>query len=210
MEKNEKLSIALGIELNMQVEGMEEKFRATLIGIETPTYLMVRMQIPTMFRSQIDKGTTFLVRYVYMGNLYGFRTKSLGSVEKPYKITFISYPENVESLNIRRSKRVSCFIPSTLELGKSQLRGLVVEISKTGIRFAVNTETDLIKMVKLNDPVKISFPLLGFDGIHTIKGIIKGIISDTAGISLGIQFEDVKPLLEEMIENYVKDVLDLL
>ena len=210
MEKNEKLSIALGIELNMQVEGMEEKFRATLIGIETPTYLMVRMQIPTMFRSQIDKGTTFLVRYVYMGNLYGFRTKSLGSVEKPYKITFISYPENVESLNIRRSKRVSCFIPSTLELGKSQLRGLVVEISKTGIRFAVNTETDLIKMVKLNDPVKISFPLLGFDGIHTIKGIIKGIISDTAGISLGIQFEDVKPLLEGMIENYVKDVLDLL
>ena len=210
MEKNEKLSIALGIELNMQVEGMEEKFRATLIGIETPTYLMVRMQIPTMFRSQIDKGTTFLVRYVYMGNLYGFRTKSLGSVEKPYKITFISYPENVESLNIRRSKRVSCFIPSTLELGKSQLRGLVVEISKTGIRFAVNTETDLIKMVKLSDPVKISFPLLGFDGIHTIKGIIKGIISDTAGISLGIQFEDVKPLLEGMIENYVKDVLDLL
>ena len=137
MEKNEKLSIALGIELNMQVEGMEEKFRATLIGIETPIYLMVRMQIPTMFRSQIDKGTTFLVRYVYMGNLYGFRTKSLGSVEKPYKITFISYPENVESLNIRRSKRVSCFIPSTLELGKSQLRGLVVEISKTGIRFVV-------------------------------------------------------------------------
>ena len=65
-------------------------------------------------------------------------------------------------------------------------------------------------MVKLNDPVKISFPLLGFDGIHTIKGIIKGIISDTAGISLGIQFEDVKPLLEGMIENYVKDVLDLL
>ena len=210
MDKIEKLAVVLGSELNMQVEGMEEKFRATLIGIETPIYLMVRMQIPTMFRSQIDKGTTFLVRYVYMGNLYGFRTKSLGSVEKPYKITFISYPENVESLNIRRSKRVSCFIPSTLELGKSQLRGLVVEISKTGIRFAVNTETDLIKMVKLNDPVKISFPLLGFDGIHTIKGIIKGIISDTAGISLGIQFEDVKPLLEGMIENYVKDVLDLL
>ena len=47
MEKYEKLSIALGIELNMQVEGMEEKFRATLIGIETPTYLMVRMQVPT-------------------------------------------------------------------------------------------------------------------------------------------------------------------
>lgn len=210
MEKYEKLSIALGIELNMQIEGMEEKFRATLIGIETPTYLMVRMQIPTRFRSQIDEGTTFLVRYVYMGNLYGFRTKSLGSVEKPYKITFLSYPENIESLNIRRSRRVSCFIPSTLELGQSQLRGLAVEISKSGIRFAVNTETDLVKMVKLNYPVKISFPLLGFDGIHTFKGIIKSIISDTAGISLGIQFEGVKPLLEGMIENYVKDVLDLL
>ena len=68
MDKKEKLAIALGSELNMQVEGMEEKFKSILVGIEAPTYLMVRMQIPTKFRNQIDKGTTFLVRYIYMGN----------------------------------------------------------------------------------------------------------------------------------------------
>jgi c-di-GMP-binding flagellar brake protein YcgR len=210
MEKNEKLAIAPGIELNMQIEGMEEKFKSNLIGIEAPNYLMIRMQIPNRFRSQVDKGTTFLVRYVYMGNLYGFRTKSLGSIEKPYKITFLSYPDKVESLNIRKAQRVSCYIPSTLELDKMQFRGLVMEISRSGTRFAVNTGTDIVNMIKLNDPVKISFPLLGFDGMHTFKGIIKSIISDTAGISFGIQFEAVKPSLEVMIESYVKDVLDLL
>ena len=125
MEKNEELAIALGSELNMQIEGMEEKFKSILIGIEAPSYLMVRMQIPTRFRSQIDEGTTFLARYVYMGNLYGFKTKSLGSVDKPHKITFLSYPETIESLNIRKAQRVSCFIPATLELNKRQLRGLL-------------------------------------------------------------------------------------
>ncbi|MBN2417946.1 MAG: flagellar brake domain-containing protein [Deltaproteobacteria bacterium] len=210
MEQKEKLAIALGSELNMQVEGMEEKFKSILVGIEAPTYLMVRMQIPTRFRNQIDKGTVFQVRYVYMGNLYGFRAKSLGSVDKPYKITFLSYPEKVESMNIRKALRVSCFIPATLDPGKGQLRGLVMEISKNGTRFTIKANKDITNEVKINDSVKISFPLLGFEGIHTFQGNIKSITSDTTGISFGINFEYVNPSLENMIEDYVRDVLDLL
>ena len=210
MNRKEKLVIALGSELNMQIEGMEEKFKSILIGIEAPTYLMVRMQIPSKFRSQIDRGTRFIVRYVYLGDVFGFSTKSLGSVDKPYKITFLSYPESVESLNIRKAQRVSCFIPATLDLEKRQLRGLVLEISKSGTRFKIATKIDLVNELKINDPLKISFPLLGFEGIHIFKGIIKSINSDTNGLSLGIKFEDVKPFLENMIDGYVKDVLDLL
>ena len=157
MKRKEKLAIALGSELNMQVEGMEEKFKSILVGIEAPTYLMVRMQIPTKFRSQIDKGTTFMIRYVYMGNLYGFKTKSLGSVNKPYKVAFLSYPEKVESLNIRKAQRVSCYIPATLDLNDGQFRGLALEISKSGTRFSINTNQEIINSVKIHDYVKLSF-----------------------------------------------------
>ncbi len=210
MDRKEKLAIALGSELSMQIEGMDEKFKSILTGIEAPTYLMVRMQIPSKFRNQIDRGTSFIVRYVYLGNVYGFKTKSLGSVDKPYKITFLSYPEIVESLNIRKAQRVSCFIPAVLEINKRKLRGLVMEISRSGTRFKITTDIELINQVKINDPVKISFPLLGFEGTHNFKGIIKGINSDSIGISFGIQFEDIKPSHEGMIDSYVRDVLDLL
>jgi hypothetical protein len=209
MERKEKLTIALGSELNMQVDGMEEKFKSILIGIEAPVYLMVRMQIPTRFRSQIDKGTVFVVKYLYLGNVYGFKTKSIGSVEKPYKITFLSYPETVESLNIRRAQRVSCFIPATVEINKRQIRGLVMEISRSGTRFKISAGADIINEVAINDPLKISFPLLGFEGIHTFKGIIKSVNTDSIGISFGIQFEDIKPSVEGMIDGYVRDVLDI-
>ena len=208
-DKKQKLTIALGSDLNMQIEGMEEKFKSILIGIEAPTYLLVRMQIPSKFRSQIDRGTNFIVRYLYLGDVYGFRTKSLGSVSKPYKITFLSYPEKVESLNIRKAQRVSCLIPATLEIKKSQLRGVVLEISKSGCRFKINTDIDLINEVKIDASLRISFPLLGIEGIHTFKGIIKSITSDSEGISFGIKFEDMKPFLENIVEGYVKDVLDL-
>ncbi len=210
MEKNEKLAIALGSELNMQIDGMEEKFKSILIGIEAPTYIMVRMRIPSRFRNQIDNGTIFLVQYVYMGHLYGFRTKSLGSVEKPYKVTFLSYPEKVESLNIRKAPRVSCFIPATLETDKEQLRGLVMEISKSGIRFTIKTDKGDTNDMKINDSLEISFPLLGFEGIHKLKGIIKSINCDATGTSFGIQFKDITSSLEEMIDSYVRDVLDIL
>jgi hypothetical protein len=209
MERKEKLAIALGSELNMQVDGMEEKFKSILIGIEAPVYLMVRMQIPTRFRTQIDKGTVFVVKYLYLGDVYGFKTKSLGSVEKPYKITFLSYPETVESLNIRRAQRVSCFIPATVEINKRHIRGLVMEISRSGTRFKISTDTDIINEVSINDPLKISFPLLGYEGIHTFKGIIKSVNTDSVGISFGIQFEEIKPSVEGMIDGYVRDVLDI-
>jgi hypothetical protein len=77
MEKKEKLVLTPGTELTMQIEGMEEKFRSILVGIESPVYLMVRMQIPTRFRNHIDKGTIFIVRYLYLGNVYGFQRQRL-------------------------------------------------------------------------------------------------------------------------------------
>jgi c-di-GMP-binding flagellar brake protein YcgR len=209
MEKKKKLVLALGSELTMQIEGMEEKFRSILVGIESPVYLMVRMQIPTRFRNQIDKGTIFIVRYVYLGNVYGFKTKTIGTVDKPYKITFLSYPETVESLNIRKAQRVSCFIPATIGINKRQFRGLVMEISRSGTRFRISSSPDLIREVTINDPISISFPLLGFEGIQNFKGIIKSVNSDSEGLYFGIQFEDIKPGVENMIDGYVKDVLDI-
>ncbi len=209
MEKKEKLVLTPGTELTMQIEGMEEKFRSILVGIESPVYLMVRMQIPTRFRNQIDKGTIFIVRYLYLGNVYGFKTKTIDSVDKPYRITFLSYPETVESLNIRKAQRVSCFIPGTIEINNQQIRGLVMEISRSGTRFRISSDPDLIREVTINDSIRISFPLLGFEGIHNFKGIIKSVNSDSEGLYLGIQFEDIKPGVENMIEVYVRDVLDI-
>ncbi|NLA74890.1 MAG: flagellar brake protein, partial [Deltaproteobacteria bacterium] len=199
MKKKEKPVFALGSELTMQIEGMEEKFRSILVGVESPVYLMVRMQIPTRFRNQIDKGTMFFVRYLYLGNVYGFKTKAIGAVDKPYKITFLSYPETVESLNIRKARRVSCFMPATIEIDKRQIRGLVMEISRSGIRFRIPFSTDIIKEVTINDHIRISFPLLGFEGMQDFKGIIKSVNSDSEGLYFGIQFKDIKPDVEGMI-----------
>ena len=193
MEKKAKLAIALGSDLTMQIDGMEEKFKAILVGIESPNYLMVRMQIPSKFRSQIDTGTTFIVRYLHLGNVYGFRTKSIDSIDKPYRITFLSYPESVESLNIRKAQRVTCHIPATLDLDKLQLKGLVLDISKYGIRFKINTGNDIFGKVKIDDPLKISFSLLGLEGFHTFNGRIKSMIGDAEQLTLGIKFLDVKP-----------------
>ncbi|MGD9159645.1 MAG: PilZ domain-containing protein [Desulfobacteraceae bacterium] len=209
MEKKAKLAIALGSDLTMQIDGMEEKFKAILVGIESPNYLMVRMQIPSRFRSQIDTGTKFIVRYLYQGNVYGFMTKSIGSVDKPCRITFLSYPETIESLNIRAAQRVSCYIPATLDLNKRQLRGLIVDISKNGTRFKINTNIDIFSEVKIDTPLTISFPLFGLEGNNTFKGRIKSMNGDKEQMSLGIKFIDVKPSLEEKIDNYVNDVLEL-
>ena len=87
-----KLTVGLGSELTIQVEGIEERFKAVLVGMAPSEYLIVRMLLPSKLRGQIDKGTFLVVRYIYMGNVYGFRSELLGSTMIPFKLTFLSYP----------------------------------------------------------------------------------------------------------------------
>ena len=203
----EKFAIGLGSELNIQIEGMEERFKALLVGMEAPRYLMVRLQIPSTFRNQIDKGTVFIIRYLYFGNVYGFRSKSLGSIQSPFKLTFLSYPDSIESLNIRKAERVSCFIPTAVTLHENELNGLIMDISKGGVRLTIHGKNDLISDVKIDDSVGLSFPLLGLEGTQKFEGIIKSITGDKEKLSFGIEFKDIDDKIKDIIDNYVKDVL---
>ena len=143
-----------------------------------------------------------------MGNVYGFRSISLGSTKSPYKITFLSYPDTIEVLNLRKTQRVSCFIPSVVALMDKDLHGVIADISREGARFSINMGRDKVMDIKVDDQVGLSFPLLGIDGIQKFQGKIKNMKVDAENLSLGIQFINIDADIAEKIDGYVKDVLD--
>ena len=71
-----------------------------------------------------------------------------------------------------------------------------------------NKRTDNLE-VKINDLIKITFPLLGMEGMHAFQGEIKSLNNDSEHLSFGIQFKDMNENIKGMIETYVNDVLDL-
>lgn len=207
-EKEMKLAIGLGSELNIKIEGIDERIKAILVGMEPSNYLIIRMQLKSKFRSQIDKGTLFTVRYVFMGNVYGFHSLSLGSIKTPFNITFLSYPQTIEAFNLRKVQRVNCYIPATANLHGHNIKGVVTDIGTGGTRFTVIARKVKLQQVNVNDPVSLLLPLLGVEGKQRFQGTIKNINSDTEKVSFGVQFDSLDSRIADIIDVYVKDVLD--
>lgn len=208
-ERDMTLAVGLGSALTVQIEGMEERIKATLVGMEPPVFLMVRLQIASTFREQIDKGTVLIVRYAFMGNIYGFRSKYIDSITDPFKITFLSYPENIESLNLRNAHRVNCYIPALANLHKRELRGVVTDMSTKGVRLVVLTKILELPDIHINDLIHISFPLSGMEGIQRFKGKIKNISGDKESLSFGVEFITLDTKVVGLIDRHIKEILDV-
>jgi len=207
-DKEARLAVGLGCELTIQIKGIEERIKAILVGMDPANYLIVRLELASKYKQKINKGTIFTVRYIFMGNVYGFQSLSLGSTTTPIKATYLSYPKTIESFNLRKTQRVNCYIPATATFHDKEIRGVVTDISIDGIRLTIIDWHVVLRIVAVNDSVTLSFPLLGIEGKQRFQGKIKSIISDTRKQSYGIQFKNLDTKLADAINAYVNDVLD--
>ena len=149
------------------------------------------------------------MRYVFMGNVYGFRSSLLGFTMEPFPVTFLSFPETVETLNLRQKPRVSCHIPATAELRGLKLKGVITDISAVGTRFSVIiSEMGEIHEVNVDDHVNLSFPLIGMEGLKKFQGKVKNVTRDSKKLSFGVQFENLDAKVADSIDAYVKNVFD--
>lgn len=205
----QRLSIGLGKELLIEIKGMKGKYKAVMIGMDSPRYLIIRLQAASSVYKIIDKDTTLIVRYLFSGSLYGFRVKTLGSIINPFKLIFLSYPEEIETHNLREAERISCFIPATTQFAGQKIHGVITDLSTGGTKFTINTEAmELHKKISLDDTISLSFPLLGMEGNQNCKGQIKRIDGDIDQLSIGVQFQDIDPKVISKIDEYIKSVLD--
>jgi c-di-GMP-binding flagellar brake protein YcgR len=206
---DQRLAIGLGKELFVQVIGMEERFNAFLIGMEPPKYLIIHMQTPSKLWKSLDKGSQLVVRYLHSGNIYGFQTKLIGSITNPFRLIFLSYPEEIEAHNLRNTERISSYIPATAVVNDEEVRGIITDLSTGGARFTIATgAASLQGKVNIGEDITVSFPLLGIEGMQRCRGKIKRLDGDMEKISFGIQFIGVDSIIESKIDAYVKDVLE--
>ncbi len=207
--KQQKLTIELGTEISIQPEWSDEKIKAFTIGIKPSSYIIINTVSLSDTFNIIKKNDRMIVRYLHSGNIYGFRTKSLGSITIPFKLLFISYPENVEVLSLRKSERVTCNIPANIVLNNLDHKGIVTDMSSGGIKVQINSNAiSSYNNISLEMPVSISFPLPGLDGIQTFKGIIKRIDRDAISLSLGINFSIIDPAAKTKLDEYLNLIVD--
>ena len=85
--------LEIGIKLLLDFDDLVVPFRSTLVGIESGKYLILKAPGPIgRVDHDLFKVKDLIVRSLYKGTIYAFRSKLLNLVTKPSKLMFIEYP----------------------------------------------------------------------------------------------------------------------
>ena len=200
-----RLNVELGSQLLLQPEGWEESIKSILVGLEPPAYLIIRVPFFPNRQDPLAETRPLSVRYRSLGNAYGFRSSVLGAVDKPVRLVFLAYPESVESLDIRRHSRVSCYIPATAHVDEREFKGIISDISVMGCRFTLKFPAVLKpQQVQVIDFIRLAFPLLGMPGLQEFYGIVRNTSVERERIGFGIEFDRLDAAVAEKIAAYVE------
>ena len=200
------LNIELTTDLLLQFKGVKGFFPSYLIGMKPDVFLIIKSPTIITSKNLLAEGSSLVVRYTYLGDVYRFKTDVLGTNHEPFKVTFLSYPDVVEKIEFRDTQRVHCFFPATLLYNKSKISGMITDISLGGCKF----RTDAIEQVeglllKKEGDVSLQFQLLGHEGTKEFQGKIKKVEFDM-NFSLGIGFRAIDDDARQVIASYVENV----
>lgn len=205
-----RLNMELGSPLAIRIEQFDQPFKGILVGLEPQEYLLIRTAIPKEFESGILPGINFHVSYQSLGYEYGFKTSVVDVIEKPYRLTFLSYPKKVKSLETRIQSRVCCYIPSSALLNENSIKGTITEISTEGCRFVIRLPVNLMpRQVLLIDNITLTFPIMGIPGIQSFQGVVRNTTVDREKIALGVEFQQLDQKLHTSIDDYIRNVTEI-
>lgn len=200
-----RLNIELGSSMRFMIEGTDEPVKGVLVGLEPHEYLIVRLDLPVELTDHAQSGTFLTVRYISLGNEYGFSSSIIHRISTPDRLVFITYPDVIQNIDVRKSSRVSCLIPATALLDQRQIKGTITDISRGGCRFIIRLPATLqARQIRLIDEMHLQFPLMGIEGIQTLACQVRNTSIDRERIAMGIEFIEADTALTESIDGYIQ------
>ena len=185
--------IELGTPLQIQIENMPDRFKSVLVGADPGQYMIIRQPLAEDTKTVFVPGKTVIVRFLHRGSVYGFQTEIISVVEVPAALLFIKYPVKIEDHNLRNHKRVDCYLPSHLRVGKMALNSLIIDLSKGGCQVVLESSEmeGISEPMEVDQQVTLSFCLPGSVDELNLEGVVKKILKDKNQIKIGLKFNDI-------------------
>lgn len=201
------LDIPIGLELLVQFSGEQARLKSQYLGMRTGEFLIVLMPGAPGIREKLALGGDMIVRFMIAGVVYGFKSSILGHVLKPCPMIFMSHPTVIETLNLRKSERVSVFLDAKGRIGGDVLLGMIVDLSSGGCRYTVQRSSGLTwPTMELGDKLVLETLVSGSAPVFLTAELVS-LKKDLDQIQLGLKFlygdadAESKTRIEEYIHN---------
>jgi hypothetical protein len=139
----------------------------------------------------LTPGEELIVRASVEGHVIAFWATVIEKIERAGTFYLLSYPEQVETLDLRRAERMNVFVPTRIELKREDstgeqleaFEGALVNLSRDGCCLSAGNTLDE------NLWCKLSFTLPGRDEVFEVEGrVVRKIGGEGDVARMGVQF----------------------
>lgn len=205
------LPITVGTELIIEIVDLGLKIKGVLVGFEYGSYVIVRLSPKDLvgsFRSEEVLESAIIVRYLFKGSVYGFKTSIINTVSNPARMLFARYPDKIEGMNIRANQRYSCILPGLITLGDQTFDTVIVDICMEGGRCIIKkspaTDMDgLYRAIDANKTAGIKLGLPGVDRPIEIKVSVRSVSKNNDRISFGASFDSMPQQDKSSLQRFI-------
>ncbi len=163
MKKQQTLRILVGDKLQLQRVGAEsgERYSSTVIGFMPGKSLLITSPLVNDKPILVKDGQQFAVRMLQGSYIQGFVAKVLHNAHTPYPHLHLSFPEEVESIEVRNADRVETDVPILARDSKlpderdNWKQASIKDISATGSKLE-----SMSKIGEKGDILELKFKLL--------------------------------------------------
>jgi hypothetical protein len=206
--QEDRLQIEPGVLLQVEASRKSEKSR--LVGFDHGRFIVITTPPLTDIWTELYQENSIIVRYLYKGKVYGFRSTLLGFIEKPFPVSFLAYPRNIECYNLRKQERVDCFIPGRADIEGVAYEGMIWDISAGGCCFTFNVpEADDLPEVSVGDVIRLILSILEPGINKPVQAQIMSVRKKGRKVRVGTKFMDIDAACLQTVQTYIDSVMQV-
>lgn len=131
-----KHEVAIPVGEPCQIQLDQGKHPSFFRGYSYPKYILLDGPLSHGSPVVSVSGASYVVRFIHNGMVYGYDSMLMKQYTTPVNLWVMRYPDEIQTVNLRRSLRVNTFIPATFAGGEGDIAGAFVDISEGGGLFS--------------------------------------------------------------------------
>lgn len=196
--------LPVGSQIQLVDPANKVRMKSSLIGWDVGKCLMLAQPVRGNDAVQLPKGLSVIGRGLYEGEVWGFRARVLFQAFQPFRVLFVTYPDEIEQLSLRKSTRIRTKMEVILTVRKHDFeelrkdanapRAIIRNISMDGCSVSCPFR------IEVDMPVFISGELPNGKSMDNIMGFVRNALRDHNQNIYGVQFEPRFSGMEELNE----------
>lgn len=167
-----------------QIQTDQGKFPSFFRGYSYPKYILLDGPMSRGTPVVSVSGAPYVVRFIHEGMVYGYDSMLMKQYTTPVNLWVMRYPDEIQTVNLRKSLRVNTFIPATFASGEGEITGAFVDISEGGGLFSAPGEA----VIQPGQMAQMDMTLPNGDKVVGLECKICSVKPNDGKVLLGIHF----------------------